>query len=308
ISLCKPAMGYSFAAGTTDGPGMFDFKQGNCLLILSISFPYLWQTQIIEVQILRLGQLAIIAVPAEFTYTLKAGGFPADTLSVIAGLSNDYGDYVATYEEYQIQRYEGASTIFGRRTLDGYIQNFKILAENMATGVPSEPGPNPPNLLSKQLSFLPPVIFDRPPLGKHFGDVLVDCQKTYENTSFERSYFGSHSNSSVNVTFVSANPRNSIGQTSKTFLTVEMLKNEGRWEVMATDANWETKFEWRITSMLLGESSATITWDIPSYMAPGTYVIKHFGYSKSLFGKSLSGTITPFSGRSSTFNVLASRA
>ncbi|XP_041347026.1 neutral ceramidase 3-like [Gigantopelta aegis] len=63
--------------------------------------------------------------------TLKAGGFPADTLSVIAGLSNDYGDYVATYEEYQIQRYEGASTIFGPRTLDGYIQNFKILAENM---------------------------------------------------------------------------------------------------------------------------------------------------------------------------------
>ncbi|XP_041379681.1 neutral ceramidase-like isoform X2 [Gigantopelta aegis] len=29
ISLCKPTMGYSFAAGTTDGPGMFDFKQGD---------------------------------------------------------------------------------------------------------------------------------------------------------------------------------------------------------------------------------------------------------------------------------------
>jgi len=25
---CIPAMGYSFAAGTTDGPGAFDFKQG----------------------------------------------------------------------------------------------------------------------------------------------------------------------------------------------------------------------------------------------------------------------------------------
>ena len=24
---CKPAMGYSFAAGTTDGPGAFDFTQ-----------------------------------------------------------------------------------------------------------------------------------------------------------------------------------------------------------------------------------------------------------------------------------------
>ena len=27
-SLCSPAMGYSFAAGTTDGPGMFKFSQG----------------------------------------------------------------------------------------------------------------------------------------------------------------------------------------------------------------------------------------------------------------------------------------
>lgn len=25
---CLPAMGYSFAAGTTDGPGAFDFTQG----------------------------------------------------------------------------------------------------------------------------------------------------------------------------------------------------------------------------------------------------------------------------------------
>lgn len=28
VQLCNPAMGYSFAAGTTDGPGMFNFHQG----------------------------------------------------------------------------------------------------------------------------------------------------------------------------------------------------------------------------------------------------------------------------------------
>ena len=27
-TTCKPALGYSFAAGTTDGPGAFDFTQG----------------------------------------------------------------------------------------------------------------------------------------------------------------------------------------------------------------------------------------------------------------------------------------
>ena len=29
MTLCKTALGYSFAAGTTDGPGAFDFTQGD---------------------------------------------------------------------------------------------------------------------------------------------------------------------------------------------------------------------------------------------------------------------------------------
>ena len=41
---------------------------------------------------------------------------------VIAGLTNTYSSYVTTIEEYSIQRYEGASTIFGPHTLDAYIQ------------------------------------------------------------------------------------------------------------------------------------------------------------------------------------------
>ncbi len=28
VALCGPALGYAFAAGTTDGCGMFDFTQG----------------------------------------------------------------------------------------------------------------------------------------------------------------------------------------------------------------------------------------------------------------------------------------
>jgi neutral ceramidase len=29
VKTCPAAMGFSFAAGTTDGPGAFDFKQGD---------------------------------------------------------------------------------------------------------------------------------------------------------------------------------------------------------------------------------------------------------------------------------------
>ncbi len=33
---CKPSMGYSFAAGTTDGPGDFDFTQGHIYSIITL--------------------------------------------------------------------------------------------------------------------------------------------------------------------------------------------------------------------------------------------------------------------------------
>ena len=45
------------------------------------------------------------------------------------------------------------------------------------------------------------------------------------------------------------------------------------------------RFSWRHTSVILGESLANVTWDIPSDATPGTYRIQHFGYHKEL-GKS----------------------
>jgi neutral ceramidase len=144
---CPPAMGEAFAAGTTDGPGAFDFKQASnttnpiwiavrdflhkptkeqieCQspkpILLDtgfMNFPYPWQARILPLQLLRIGQLVIIGVPAELTtmsgrrtreavknILVKYGkdeGFGNGTVPVIAGLSNTYSDYVATFEEYQ---------------------------------------------------------------------------------------------------------------------------------------------------------------------------------------------------------------
>lgn len=39
------------------------------------------------------------------------------------------------------------------------------------------PGPSPPDLLSKQLTFLPPVLFDGVPPFTEFGDVVKDVNK-----------------------------------------------------------------------------------------------------------------------------------
>lgn len=60
--------------------------------------------------------------------TLKEEG---EIKVVLAGLCNVYTHYIATFEEYQRQRYEAASTIFGPHTLAAYQQQYSRLAKKL---------------------------------------------------------------------------------------------------------------------------------------------------------------------------------
>ncbi|KAB1271338.1 Neutral ceramidase [Camelus dromedarius] len=95
---CKPALGYSFAAGTIDGVGSLNFTQGTTVgdpfwdiirdqilgkpseelkechkpkpILLPtgmMSKPHPWHPEIVDVQIITLGSFAITAIPGEFT-------------------------------------------------------------------------------------------------------------------------------------------------------------------------------------------------------------------------------------------------
>jgi neutral ceramidase len=210
-----------------------------------------------------------------------------DVTVVIAGLTNTYSSYVTTYEEYQVQRYEGASTIFGPHTLDAYIQEFSRLAGDMMSGRPTASGPTPPNMIHKQWSFLPPVVIDTAPIGSHFGAVIQDVkQAPYQ------------AGETVEVKFQSACPRNNL-RTEGSFLSVQRYDvSTGQWHEVHTDNDMSTKFYWSRPHMLSSESTAAITWQIPSGTPDGTYCIWHYGDYKHITG----GT-EPFKGRSGTFVV-----
>ena len=64
--------------------------------------------------------------------TLRDNGVTGDIHVVISALANTYINYVATLEEYNVQRYEGASTIYGPHTLSAFIQEFNKLAVALA--------------------------------------------------------------------------------------------------------------------------------------------------------------------------------
>ncbi|KAL9426108.1 hypothetical protein AB3S75_032975 [Citrus x aurantiifolia] len=332
VKTCPAAMGFAFAAGTTDGPGAFDFKQGddkgnpfwklvrNVLKAPSkeqvkcqhpkpilldtgeMKIPYDWAPSILPVQILRIGQLVILNVPGEFTtmagrrlrdaikMALISGGggqFNSNVHIVIAGLTNTYSQYVTTFEEYQVQRYEGASTLYGPHTLSAYIQEFKKLAAALIIGQTVMPGPPPPDLLDKQISLLPPVVVDATPLGVKFGDVKTDVP---QNSTFKRGDM-------VAVTFWSACPRNDL-MTEGTFALVELLQGQNTWVPAYDDDDFCLKFKWSRPAKLSPQSHATMEWKIPESAISGVYRIRHFGASKSLVG-----SISHFTGSSSAFVV-----
>jgi neutral ceramidase len=342
VTTCKPAMGYSFAAGTTDGPGMFDFTQGTTtsnpfwdkvrdflsvptaeeeacqapkpILIntCDINVPYEWDPQIVPVQIIRVGNVFILSAPSEFTTMAgrrlrnavrsileNSNIVPAGTkiYVTIAGLTNTYSSYVTTYEEYQAQRYEAASTIYGPHTLEGYIQEFSRLASDMVAGRPSVSGPSPPDLSDKQIQLIPEPKFDRLPEGKNFGDVLTDAKTSYGIGE------------TVKVTFQGANPRNNQ-RIEDSFLSVELqttVAGKNVYKTVANDADWSTKFHWKaapdhpLDFAVKKESTVTIDWTIPKETVAGTYRICYHGDHKTAKGSK----VIPFTGCSSTFVVSA---
>ena len=218
------------------------------------------------------------------------GEFPPEsTTVVVTGLSNAYSGYAVTYEEYQMQRYEGASTMYGPHTLSAYVQEFDKLALAIALKKPVPPGPSPLNHLKEMISFDPGVILDLPPIGKHFGSVDKDVNKTKIYTKGDI----------VEVSFWAGHPKNDY-MTDKTFLTVDRQEADGTWKTVLTDADWDTKFRWtRVGLLKPAESLAVIQWSIGETLSveSGTYRIQHFGVAKHLNGRKA------YSGVSSSFTV-----
>uniref|UniRef100_A0A7N6BB39 Neutral ceramidase n=1 Tax=Anabas testudineus TaxID=64144 RepID=A0A7N6BB39_ANATE len=336
VSTCKPALGHSFAAGTIDGGGDLNFTQGavegdpfwdgirdlvlgkpsnqtqECHhpkpILLStgeMNWPLPWHPQIVDVQIITIGSVAVVAVPGEMTtmsgrrlreavqQELESEGTFRDTEVVIAGLSNVYTHYITTYEEYQVQRYEGASTIYGPHTLSAYLQKFRGLAKAIAQDRVSELplGPQPPFFKEHLLSWMLPAPVDKTPQNTSFGDVLEQVYPVYRQGDV------------VSVTFVAGNPRHSGDIRDKTFVTVEIYDNRTEtWEIVHTDASWETRFHWLKGSNQ--QSNATIEWHIPSSAPSGSYRIRHFGHYKQW--KGLQQVITAYEGASEVFRVASS--
>ncbi|KAH8785105.1 Neutral/alkaline nonlysosomal ceramidase [Diaporthe sp. PMI_573] len=362
VSTCPAALGWSFAAGTSDGPGAFDFTQhdGNpsntspvwrvvsgflkepsdeqracqgskpiLLDVGEVNKPYAWTPNVVDVQVFRVGQLLIVvspgeattmagrrwkdAVKAESTALFSGEGHDARRRSpspvvVLGGPANSYTHYIATEQEYSIQRYEGASTLYGPHTLAAYIN--VTLAHLHLLGARSGPPPRqpseffPPDNTNRSLSFITGVVRDGTPLGRSFGEVKQDVRRFYR------------AGVPISAVFVGANPRNDL-RLGGTYAAVEKLvpggvgrkqqddDDEGElWQTVRDDSDWALVFSWRRTSEVLATSEVEITWETDrepegEKPEPGVYRIRYYGDWKSI-----GGTITEFEGVTGAFTLV----
>ena len=315
-TTCPAAIGVSMLAGTQDGEG-YGWQGIKCNElggILSGMFcamtttscqgakpiavetgtkmPHPWTPQILPLQVIRIGNLTMVAAPFELTTmtgrrirSAVNAELPAEEKNhvVISALSNAYAGYVATNEEYQLQRYEGASTHFGPWQAAALKQEFIKLTRALVTNTPVAPGPEPEDLLDGQIDLQTGVIYDSTPFNTDFGDIAEDVKPVY------------HPGDTVTASFWGAHPKNNF-HTQDTFLEIQQLEN-GTWKTIRRDLDWDTEYHWARSG--ISESLITIVWRMPTDVQRGQYRIVHHGDWKSRWN----GHIRPYVGYSSVFTI-----
>ncbi|HYX37252.1 MAG TPA: neutral/alkaline non-lysosomal ceramidase N-terminal domain-containing protein [Oligoflexus sp.] len=314
---CNGALGVAFAAGTENGAPVPIFKEGTVygidwpkitlmpeeqachaekVILLPTGFvkPHPWTARIAPFQMLRIGQLVVVAAPFEIT-TMAGRRLKKSILDImrpagvkyvaLTALANEYQHYVTTREEYSKQNYEGGSTLFGPWTLAAYTQVFSRLGVALRDGQAVEAGPTPPDLSDQQLILKPGVVFDTAPIGKDWGDLKQDAERAYA------------AGSRIEVKFWGAHPNNSLQGRDRTLLTVQKMVG-GTWQTVRYDWDPDTFYRWQRDG--ISNSLITLTWASEAETPEGLYRLCHYGHGKQFF----TGIYKSYTGCSRTFELI----
>jgi len=323
-TTCPSAYGYAFAAGSTeDGGGHPLFREGmktrnamidgvvaeqfalpepsdrcrECHAEKAILFapgdvtpPQ--QAQVVPMTLARIGQIALVAVPAEFT--TMAGRRLRETVAdalgdtvdqvVLVGYANGYNGYTTTREEYATQQYEGGHTLYGPWTLAAYRQEFTRMARSLVEDTPLDTGDPPVDMRGHVTSTDLSAPEDELPDGAAFGQPLEKPKRRYARGDV------------VEAVFWSGDPRNAL-RTEPPYVLVQRESADGSWVTVATDNDWNTTSRWLPDEDLNGALHFRAAWTIPPEADAGTYRIVHTGnYLRN-------ETVEDFEGVSRTFRV-----
>lgn len=305
-------VGCAYTGGLGTIPGLPDADY-SCHAEKPILFP-IGTTEFISnaalpLQIVTLGNLAVVALPWEVTTTsarrihdtvmaeLRGAGIE---YAVVASLSNDFVQYLTTREEYAAQQYEGASTHFGPWTLAAVQQEVRKLAISLRDGAPAPTGATPTRSEPGLPTRAPYIAADARPQNGDFGDVLADANAGYS------------AGETVTVRFAGAHPRNdTLDKLNDSYVYAEREVADGQWQIVARDRDPELLFYWhpQPESPVLGQtqpyraSEIEAIWHLPRNLPAGRYRIRYQGTAVSSLDQPDAGTRTEFEGVSTAFVV-----
>ena len=261
--------------------------------------------EILPVQIFRIGELILCAMPVEVT--TMAGRRIENTIKlifngdsnndgwadedgpiryvVVAQCTNEYAGYVTTFEEYQEQYYEGASTMFGPHELKAFQQTFATLARSMKnsttldkTSEPAPPYADASWMAQSSLATLSWPLLDRQSAQTPFGGIV-------KGPYFEDDPDGTRY---LKLKVWGAFPNRNL-MTEKSYMTVKTPSNPAYMlapgNLTYTDTDPETRFEWEQVN--LDESHITLWFDMTNQPTTGAYEFTYTSEAKTLTGKVL---------------------
>lgn len=309
-SRTAPALlGQNFIAGTEDGRGPAWFDEGAERQLLVAAFarftaplsdevralhapkdPFVllhrpnWDLvpAVLPIQLMLLGPLAFIAVPFELT-TMAGRRLRRQVIAqlrergvsdaVPISMANAYAGYTTTPEEYSVQHYEGASTLFGREQLGALQGVLSRLTAAIGADQPVDSLP-PPELVEPAGRRL-----DADPTDGNFGltwfgDVAEDAEPRYVRGD------------TVEVTFWAGHP---TSHPKASYMTVEVQVGS-EWIEFADDRDFSTRIHY--TSFLGRFLRCTCSWTIGRDVPPGTWRIVHNGTWSAGEGRSVAYTGT----------------
>lgn len=305
-------VGCGLTGGLGTVPGLPDADY-SCQAEKPILFP-IGTTDIISnadlpLQIMVLGNVAVVGLPWEVT-TTSARRIRATVLGelrgagvehvVVAGLSNDFVQYLATREEYADQQYEGASTHFGPWTLAAVQQSLRPLAISLRDGTAPPAGVSAPRTTPAPPSRPAYNPGDARPAGMDYGDVLVDADPVYQ------------AGETVTVRYVGGHPRNdTLEKLNGSYLFAEHERGPGNWVPVALDRDPELIFHWHANpeAPTYGQafpsrgSEIEARWNIPANASAGRYRIRHVGTAVPAFDQPDAGERIAYEGISSVFEI-----
>lgn len=218
--------------------------------------PYKWHPDTIELGVYQIGEFFMLAVPGEFT--TMAGRYlreeirqkirqyvDYDPIIVITGLSNIYTHYITTLSEYNAQRYEAGSVIYGPNTLAAYTIELVNLVGDIFENKDTDKGTPNSDLSDSMVECLQLPGDDLPYGDKPVGTVItqpvstITVPRNIEHNQFE-----------IEATFVGGNPRNVVEYQARGMVELDIKhfvverKVEGEWMAAYDDGDWETEFHW----------------------------------------------------------------